>query len=194
MTNSGVKYPTVFMDVDGVLSDLFGAIYKSHGKVYSPDNPECPEGEAGYYVAEALGVSFEDLWTPYTEDYVRNMNKLPEADAIMDIVNIPDRKWNIAFLTQSLSERLNGKYDWLGRYYPNIPRILTDVKTFCCNGVGSLLIDDCDQNVREWERWGGYPILFPRRWNSRHDEIEEYFPDKFVEEFYGWVSLVEAVS
>ena len=174
------------MDVDGVLADLFEAIYRSHGKVYSSDNPECPEGEEGYYVSESLGMPIDEVWIPYVEDYVRNMNKLPEADAIMDIVNVSNRKWNLAFLTQPLPERLNGKYDWLGRYYPNIPRIITDVKTFCCTGSDSLLIDDYDQNIRAWKRWGGSVILFPRRWNSRYGEIEGYFPNRFIEEFEEW--------
>lgn len=174
------------MDVDGVLSDLWGALYKAHGKRYIPGTPECPSGEKGYYVGEVFGITWDELWLPYTEDYVTNMEKLPEADEIMSIVDIPGRRWNLAFLTCPLPNRLNGRYEWLGKYYPNIPRIIADVKTFCCTGPDTLLIDDFDQNIRAWNRWGGSTIMFPRPWNSRYRETEGYFPDRFNEEFKNW--------
>ena len=188
MKSTLTRCPTVYMDVDGILADLWGTLYKAHGKVYSPDNPECPKGEIGYYVSEVFGISWEALWVPYAEELVTNMDKLPEADEIMRIADEKDRTWNLVFLTSLLPNRLNGRYEWLKKYYPNIPVIIADVKSFCCSGPESLLIDDFDQNIRAWHRWGGRTIHFPRRWNSRCDEIEGYFPNKFVEDFECWKS------
>lgn len=186
MGSSFMRNPTVFLDVDGVLSDLWESLYKAHGIPYDPKDPKLPVGREAYFLDKVFGVTWEDLWKPYGDYSIVTMEKLPEADEIVRIVNTPERTWELAFLTCPLFNKLNGKYAWLKKHYPNIPIIITEEKTFCCSGPESLLIDDYDKNVECWDKCGGSTILFPRRWNSRHKMEPGYFPSKFIEAFNTW--------
>ena len=180
------KRSIVFLDVDGVLSDLWGALYKAHNKPYDPDDPSLPVGKEAYSLHNVFGISWEDLWKPYKESFVSEMNKLSEADEIVRIINPIDKDWDVAFLTCPLPNRLNGRYGWLKKNYPGIPVIIADDKSFCCQGPHTLLIDDYDKNIDTWEMSGGSTIMFPRRWNSRYVEMVGYFPELFERDFSIW--------
>ena len=52
---------------------------------------------------------------------------------------------------------------WLHRQY-----IITPRKWLCANPT-TLLIDDCDENVKRFREAGGQAILVPRPWNTLHD-------------------------
>lgn len=65
---------------------------------------------------------------------------------------------------------LFGKYQWI---INNLPKqfhrqyAVTPRKHWMAQ-PGVLLIDDCDENVRKWRKYGGKAIIVPRPWNSLH--------------------------
>ena len=188
-----MKQPVVFLDVDGIMADLLKSILSAHGIEKSLDALDWPRGEDGYYIHEVLGLSWDDLWSAYTEQHVVDMDKMPEADELFGMVSRIDRSWRLCFLTSPIPNQLNGRYRWLRKHYPSIPIAIVDDKTYCCSGPECLLIDDCDKVVESWRRAGGYAILFPRRWNTRHAEANGYFEERFQEEFDHW-RITEGIS
>ncbi len=56
---------------------------------------------------------------------------------------------------------------WLGKYTRRT--LLGDCKHACAH-KGALLIDDSDEQVERFRQAGGWAILLPRAWNSRHAE------------------------
>ena len=176
--------PTVFLDVDGIVADFHTTMYAAHGLKYDPENTV--KGREGWEIDKLIGIPYPQLWPALTSDMVRTMPKTKEADTLVAALTPSNKPWHLVFLTSPMRDRIDARDQWLRERWPKINRIHTKVKSYCCNGISTLLIDDFDDNKTHWEASGGACILFPRPWNSRWQEEGGYFPHQFITEFCAW--------
>lgn len=163
----------IFLDVDGIVGDLFRLANRLHGNIL--DYSLYPENQDG--IAAAFGMSNKKFWPPLAKHY-EDMPHTSEADLLMNLL----LKDDVCFLTAPLRNGADAKIRWLQKHYPNHPHILSRFKHYSCGGPNDLLIDDRNHNIDSWKSEQGSAILFPRRWNRRHAEERDYFPDRFIQE------------
>jgi hypothetical protein len=51
----------------------------------------------------------------------------------------------------------------LRKHFPNAKLIVTKNKEFCASPI-SILIDDKEENVRKFRKWGGHSFLWPNQY------------------------------
>jgi 5'(3')-deoxyribonucleotidase len=159
---------TIFVDMDGVLTDFVGSVRKA---VQWWD--KWPEGE--YDICKASGY---DIW-PYTNNFKfwHQMDRTGEAVELMALLE----KHNYYVCTAPTFEPqcAAGKLAWLRDNWPHCYRkrryILTPHKHLLAR-PDYLLIDDSDAQCSEWTRHGGEALLFARPWNSLHADVYPMIP------------------
>lgn len=91
---------------------------------------------------------------------------------------------NVCLLTSTTldPECAAGKLEWIERVMPRWMRrnyLLGPYKRGCAK-PHSLLIDDSDKNVAEFQKYGGQALLVPRPWNHMHGaNTLAYLTDQF---------------
>lgn len=170
----------IFLDMDGVLCDIVGAV----GRLFGRDDlaAQWPAGEYGF--AKALGLSEAEIWAAVDAEGVGFWAELPA---------LPWAEQLVAFCFQIAADvggvRIvtdptfgiwahRGKAIWLERHFDGrLAKLyhMTRHKHELAQ-PGRLLIDDSDANVRDFRKHHGQAILLPQRWNQLHD----YERDKFA--------------
>jgi 5'(3')-deoxyribonucleotidase len=158
----------VFLDMDGVLVDFVKGALRAHNiSTYDPDGR--------WDMCEVLQITAEDFWGPLnTVEFFENLEPTEEFDFIMNLTDGHER-----YILTSPSNRgpvAHGKYNWLSRYLPHLPTIMTDQKHLLAY-TGGFLIDDCDKYI---DSYFGPKVLLPRPWNRNKDKdvlstLEEEF-------------------
>lgn len=159
---------TIYLDMDGVLCDLVTPVMKLHGRDDLLRRGAWPKGE--YSMEKLLNITTPELWAPVIAQgaaFWSDLDPYPWAYTLYSyaIGCCPD----VAVLTKPTECPFShsGKFAWIRRMSKPEPLsyVLTPEK-WRCAGPGCLLIDDCEENIREWRNKGGIGILFPQRWNN----------------------------
>jgi 5'(3')-deoxyribonucleotidase len=147
------KAPIVYVDMDGVLADFFGAVADKEGSTHWRKARK--EKDYIDQVAQEPGF-FEDL------------PPLPESGKLIHGVLKAAGKYSIlsAPLMSEMEQSIREKSDWveahLKKYGPN--SIIFDINKEKYarqdNGTPNILIDDFETNIRLWEANGGIGILY----------------------------------
>lgn len=159
----------IFVDLDGVLCDFVQGACDA----WDMPNPYTkPENFGNFDIAKVSGIPPEIFWKKCSgHEFWANLPKTPDADAIMERITFDLN--DIAFLTANSLDPFSasGKLTWVKRHYPRFHRkvIITPAKHFIAHS-NALLIDDRDENCREFRAEGGRAILLPRPWNSTHGQ------------------------
>lgn len=167
--------------MDGVLADFVAAIHKAHNRPNCYDNP----ANHGLWDVEAIwGIPSKEFWSTDTYEFWTSVEKMPDADEIVEAALRRFGKGYVAVLTAP-SKGLGcmpGKCDWIQARYPQLSVIFTKAKHFVA-APNKLLLDDKDANVNAFVEAGGHGILVPRIWNSGYqkqcrvaDLIENFRP------------------
>jgi 5'(3')-deoxyribonucleotidase len=165
--------PIIFVDVDGILADLFSACVRVHNSPLQYD--DYPPGDDD--LAMAMGMTEKQFWPPVIS-VMRDLEFTPEAQGIMEAIKYHEH----CILTAPAIDGAEHRAAWIRKRFPRTPFIITKSKHYVCSGPHTLLIDDRDHNAESWENAGGTSILFPRKWNKRHGEEPGYFPETFLKE------------
>ena len=161
----------VFVDLDGIVADFVGGVFKLHGL-----DPESPSllFKGSYDIARVLGMSIEDFWGHLDSDetFWASLEKTSDADEIMNLVEQRAQSTGDIYFLSSPARNPRchyGKAQWVSKHYPKyINRlILTGHKHFLA-GRDRVLIDDSDENCKKFSAERGKSLLYPRPWNSKH--------------------------
>ena len=143
---------TVYVDMDGVLADLFNHV-------------------GGLHDVEHYNKMTPDQWETFFKDsnayeLFKSLPVFPTANKLLDIVK------NFAGGYKILSSPLNfdkegsikGKKEWLAKHI-NVPAdawVFEHEKQIYANtnGVPNILIDDYGVNIRKWQAAGGIAIKY----------------------------------
>ena len=150
--DSGLK---VFLDMDGVLTDFTGACEKlsEHMMVwYAADR------ERFWKQITAAGTGFwSDMpWMAGGRELHGFLKSAGLHPTILSALPSPDRKI-------AMANARKGKTDWLkkelGTQYANKAILCFRPEKALQSGTSRILIDDNQDNIREWEEAGGTAIL-----------------------------------
>ena len=172
--------PLVYLDMDGVLTDLVGGCMKAHGwdagRIKDTlDN--WPLGE--WSIAKVMGMDPIEWARPMQN--VEFWESLEWSEYGFDLYNaIPDY-FNVCILSSTghWPASAQGKMLWLRK---NLTRLYDEGRFVFCSQKerlarrGVWLIDDSDKNCEAFEMAGGRSLLWPQRWNRAY----KWMPDKRV--------------
>lgn len=153
----------VFLDMDGVVADIYAAICNKLGII----NPYLYASTHGVYDVFDM-FDKDDL----SEDYAfwRDMPPMPDA---LEIYDFAASIGEVAFLTHPMrsgSGSMLGKVHWRDKYFPDVPLFFAiDGDKSWMGNPNCWLIDDFQHNILQFKaKWGGRGVLVPRPWNVLH--------------------------
>ena len=177
----------IVIDLDDVLNDFSITALGIVGcEVEGPRDFDSWNPDWGFDIIAAANnlhktITFKkkSFWNLFTAKNWANMPKSEEFHAILDM-SMKLVGTNILILTSPIcgpdvsitatTNCLKGKYRWIKKHLPTFLHqsfSLSPAKHFCAS-PDTLLIDDSDENVEKFRRFGGNAILFPRPWNKNH--------------------------
>lgn len=179
--------PTIFLDMDGVITDLVGSMEDRLGK------PNFKVERWGIH--ECYGMTVKEYWSKFQDKLFWSDMKAYEGWQEF-YYKLREYSDNVIFLSTPTwsSASASGKVEWLQSYFGKGFRdyILTSEKHLLAR-PDRILIDDSDKNCEMWERNNGDSILVPRAWNKNkkfEDTIGSYeHVSNILEEYYGHVKL-----
>ena len=168
------KIKTVFLDMDGVITDFAKGVCKALGKV----NPY-PDETRDYTFWHAWpDISTKDVNAICNQEFWHNLEWTDDGRdtlrAIMDTLGLE----KVYFLTIPMPnlESASGKMMWINDNLPvYLGRIIIttrEVPKSLLARPDALLIDDKDENVDEFIAAGGQGILVPRPWNRAYKQAD----------------------
>lgn len=171
----------VYLDMDGVIADFFGAIEERHG------------------VDHWKEVDIEKSVVELAEASDDFFNTLPKFDTTDELVDFVREEMNVEYgicSTPLRGDRKNSaewKKVWLDRHgllpddEENIIFTCNKAKFATNKGVPNVLIDDKKKNIRRWEEAGGIGILYQANENSLESLKSELWRAKDEFDFYNGI-------
>ena len=173
----------VFLDLDGVIVDFMGGLLERF---------PCPhlQFKKGSYdtikqIAAYHGIQERDIWFHLDPNFWIDLKFTNEAKELITFLEEEFGISNICLCSSPANERgAHGKMLWIKENLPEYWRLrhymFTSVKYFCAS-EDSLLIDDSDEQIYDFELYDGKAILVPRFWNKGHafeGDVVEYVKSK----------------
>jgi len=179
---------TIFLDIDGVLTDFSGDVFKLFGKTKENLLPDWPElqvgdGKSAYkvkhpYLEKALHMEAKEMWREINsegEEFWSEMTELPWAKELYR--GCCDRADTYILSSPSWKPNsLSGKIKWLFKFTGDkrFRRFLIGPDKFLCAKRGAVLIDDSMDKIYAFDECGGSTIMVPQpwntNWNTKHGE------------------------
>jgi len=157
LANEFAARPEVYVDMDGVLADMFGEIAQHHGVKHWRDarRDRKRTGDKIDKIAKRPG-------------FFRHLKPLPNAGKLIRNVMALRGEYNILSspMLSNVEQSTHEKAEWLQHHLKrNTPRaVLFDHEKFKfakqADGTPNILIDDYDTNIHLWEANGGIGILY----------------------------------
>ena len=137
-----------YIDFDGVILDTDELLFEEWRKL--PNRDILPEREKIKYIQKA---NWEHIL--YNSDIIN--------DSIYYLKQMNPKTTFILTKVHSLTNEASAKIKWLREQgvQQNALIVPYDLnKNLVGIAKGNILVDDCIKNLRDWEKNGGYPILF----------------------------------
>mgnify|MGYP006288600247 FL=1 len=166
------KKPIIYLDMDGVASRFVISAIKANDKKPNKIIKKWSKHHLGNYsVDEIIGVSREKFWENihrYGEDFWRDLDEYPW---FQDLYKQLNEITEVVFLTTptNFGYCLEGKLKWLkDRFGKDFNQYIFTYHKHYIADRHSLLIDDYNGNIDNFEEWGGKGVLFPQIWNRNY--------------------------
>lgn len=161
----------IYLDIDGVCVDLVSAACQLHNYHYQEEI--WPAGQRDLH--KVIGVAYDDFWNhihqcgsnfwlglkpyPWFERLYAELNKMGEVYFLTSPTNSP--------------HCASGKMMWLkNRFGTDFNRFIITRHKHLFSFYGSILIDDYEYNIDNFEKYGGgKAILFPQKWNRAYEQV-----------------------
>lgn len=167
------KMPHLFLDMDGVQADFFGAWAKKHGV---PTYKEIPRREDD--INELANSSPEQVY-----NFFRDLDPLPGGQKIISwlkLHKIPFTVLSAPLRGPYAGHSIRGKKDWLDQFNPGTSNeaIFTGAKYKHAKdgGKANVLVDDFGKYLEAWDRAGGIAV--------KHEDSNTQATIKRLEEIY----------
>ncbi len=165
------KIQTVFLDMDGILTDFVGAIHNTFNEPYDYNNSVITWNFWEKWTQQV--VKHENIVAKCDVNFWANLKWMHDGQSILKVVQEKFSLSQIYLLTNPVAggvETATGKMQWLEKHLPEfLDRvIITQAPKALLAKPDTLLIDDHDENVDEFRAAGGEAIRVPRPWNCLH--------------------------
>ena len=156
-TNGYNAVPEVYVDMDGVLADMFGEVARHHGVKHWREARKVRKQQDSKIDKIACKPGF-----------FKRLPALPNAGKLINGVLKIAQDYNILSspVLSCVEQSTREKAEWLQKHlHKNPPRsVLFDHEKFKfakqADGTPNILIDDYDTNIKLWEANGGIGILY----------------------------------
>ncbi|MBR20280.1 MAG: hypothetical protein CMA64_09095 [Euryarchaeota archaeon] len=170
------KDPVVYVDMDGVLANFFGAWAKMVGvKTYR----DIPQDRVNATLNKMIGT-----------DFFAKLPKFPTTDKLIQLVINRFGAYSICSspLRNDHENSKKHKIDWIGRNLKIKPQetIIVANKTSYAkqsDGTPNILIDDRGLNIENWRKAGGYGIKYQADEDSL--EVVANGLDEYTQKYLG---------
>lgn len=163
----------VFVDMDGVLSDLNQGFIERAG-MEDPYNDHQMRGVWDWW--EKMGLKPMAWKTVNDVEFWASLPRMPAADALLEFLLTLFRPEQIAICTtppRSAPHASEGKDLWIARHYPWFEgRVVKTEAKEVCSGPDALLLDDGPHNVEAF-RVRGQAVLMPTLGNANHPHADD---------------------
>lgn len=163
----------VLLDMDGVLVNFIEGTLALHEIEVNPYS--LPENHGSWDVDKMIGISYQDMMSPMTVEFWRDLNWMPDGPDILRTIEKKFGRENVCLLSNpsASSKAMEGKLLWIERHIPDYRnRFLFGPSKQFAGHHARLLIDDSDSNIKQYacrKTKTKYPsILVPRLWNRMH--------------------------
>lgn len=157
----------VYVDLHGVLADFVRPWACTSG--HSMPKP-WPAGR--YSLEDAFGVESHRIWDAILPESSEWWATLPATDEADQVLAIAGGVAPVRIVTSPRSPLTIRHHEAAGSTRLVAERYAAQVEILEWKGAisrpGLLLIDDSDDQVREWRKHGGRAVVMPRPWNSEH--------------------------
>ncbi len=168
--------PTIYLDMDGVLTDFVGAVaklFKYDGDIYLDWRRLLVENKVDdpYKIEGVLGITTNELWSTIDGtgmSFWSQMEYYPQAASLYtmlqgygDVVILSSP----AMDPSSWSGKVVSLQQFFNRDFRDFILCPAPHKVKLAN-KNSILIDDAEKNIDTFTDAGGQGILFPQPWNS----------------------------
>lgn len=184
----------IFLDMDGVLTNLVGGALAHHRIPVSAG--DWLDRWPGVYefdpIIKDYGITRDAFWAPLGREFWAGLDQTADGRGIVVLALWSAPHWHQIHVLSSPCHTpgcRDGKHDWLLRHFPALaPNLMLVPSDMKCRfaGPGKVLVDDSDQNCDQWSANGGRAILVPRPWNRRHADSANALA--VVEEEFGKLS------
>jgi 5'(3')-deoxyribonucleotidase len=168
---------TVLIDLDGVLVNFVDGACKKFDR-FNPYEDESGEGKAcrfrhhgNYRIQEIWGIPEKEFYHHLDYDFWSNLDWMPDGREILKLVlQVFEGNYHIGICSSPAgNDCTDAKLYWITKNVPRFTKrfIITPEKHFLAMS-NTILIDDRDQHVTDFNANGGRGILVPRPWNSLH--------------------------
>jgi 5'(3')-deoxyribonucleotidase len=153
ITNDLESRPVVYIDMDGVLADMFGQVAKHHGVDH-------------WRKARKVHNRIDKV--AKTPGFFKNLKPLANAGKLLHGVIKLTNKYSILSspLLANMEQSVREKTEWLEHHLHKNPpaSVIFDHEKFKyakqADGTPNILIDDWSTNIKLWEANGGIGILY----------------------------------
>ena len=178
MTN---RIQRIYLDMDGVVADLAGAVFKRYGLTMEEAYNNWTPGV--FEMSPALGYSDKYFWSvemaSVGEEFWANIEEYPWAKELYEF-SASMAETHFLSTPSDDPHSAAGKIKWLQKFTNDKhfkKYTLTNFKEESARW-NRILIDDKEANIDAFSKAGGKTILFPRRWNRLKEMAED--PMKYV--------------
>lgn len=169
-----MKLTRICIDLDEVVANWYEGICDLYD--VKPWPYPFPVNEWDFYNHPPIGKPTEEVKKLADENFYFNLQKTAYADELVLWAKWMVGKENTFFLSTPWHNNgcCDGKRRWVDKNYPGyLKRTFLGSHKWIAAFPGSLLIDDKDDNIEEFKKYGGGGLLIPRPWNKRCDEVKE---------------------
>ena|SRR6218665_2490344 len=155
----------IVLDLDGVLVDFVGGIFR-HLDIIPQETWPTP----GKFDSSAFGVA--NIWDGLRHDFWEGLQWNLDGPDILKMCEAAVGKENIVICTSPAlhPEGASGKMAWIQRELKDYRRrfFIGSAKHFLAN-PNTILVDDFEKNVSDFQNHGGKAILVSRPWNLNYE-------------------------
>ncbi|MCA9013750.1 MAG: hypothetical protein KDA77_00330 [Planctomycetaceae bacterium] len=172
-----MRIDQIYLDMDGVLVDWFGGVCRLYerNKDYAEDH--WPIGGA---TECALQIDGDKMWEHIDLGGIHwwaNLKPFPWVGELLSLFSGRVDQLSILSSPANSAYAATGKILWIKQHVPGLAdRVHLTADKHLLAREGALLIDDNDENCRNFIEAGGQAIVFPQAWNEericRHRPVD----------------------
>ena len=168
---------TILIDMDGVLVDFVGGVCQKLDR-FNPYEDDRVKGKScrfrhhgNYEIQKIFGIPDQEFFGTLDYNFWSNLDWMPDGREILKLIlQVFEGNNHIGLCSSPAgNDCTDAKLYWINQHTPKFTRrfIITPKKHFLAMS-NTILIDDRDHQVTEFNANGGRGILVPRPWNSMH--------------------------
>jgi hypothetical protein len=168
---------TIYVDMDGVLAAWTETVFEMYGL-------KVPDHAIPYEVQHTIGVDEDEMWDRLNSlgtEWWANLPPYPWMRDLWSRLEALGHDMAIATSPCTIGNSAKGKVEWLRRHIsPDFRDYHIGSKKWRLAHPRAVLIDDSEEKLGDFTKYGGIGVLFPQPWNKGGRVKPECIVDQVV--------------